>query len=95
MQLYKGGERPSAPIVWVILKMLYIKIGVRFALHVDADRRYGLIPPLSFKSCKSETILDIPYTRIIFTSAKRLREEREYAKGPEPVSENTTGTTKN
>jgi hypothetical protein len=57
--------------------MLYLRIGNSFAMLADMDRRYGFSPCLSFISCKGETIVDIPFIRVIITPARRLHGERD------------------
>ncbi len=66
--------------------MFYVKIGNSFAMLVDVDRRYGFSPAASFKSCNGETIVDIPFIRIILTGRKRLHGEREDVQGTGKIS---------
>ena len=52
--------------------MAYIKCGRLWALHFECDRVMGASPFFSINSCNSETIIDLPFSRIILTPGRRL-----------------------
>ncbi len=75
--------------------MLYLKIGGRFALFLDADRGYGFKPVLKFRNFGSETIIDVPFIRCIITPGGRLHEEYKRNAGRDDrLSEGREGTAK-
>lgn len=53
----------------------YIKCGKLFAVHVEFAKELGARPYFSLITCKGESIIDIPYGRIIITPGKILRAE--------------------
>lgn len=55
---------------------LYIKYKTLFALYIEFTVQFALTPFFRIKTCKGETIIDIPYGQIIFTPGNKLRSEQ-------------------
>ncbi len=54
---------------------LYRRFLNAFAVYVECTKDLGITPLFSFKSCKQETIFDLPFTQVILTSADRFKSE--------------------
>ena len=52
---------------------LYISPGKFFALFIELNLVFGCKPFFSIKTCEGETIIDIPYIRIIYTPYRILK----------------------
>ncbi len=50
--------------------MLYIKLGRVRAVTVEFNKEFGFMPFYKKTSYRCETILDVPYSQLIFTSGK-------------------------
>lgn len=50
--------------------MIHIKLGTVRALNVEVNPEFGFWPFYKKTSYRCETILDMPYTQVIFTSGK-------------------------
>lgn len=50
--------------------MIFLKLGHVRALHLEWNRDFGFFPLLKKTSYRCETILDMPYTQVIFTSGQ-------------------------
>lgn len=48
--------------------MIHIKLGGVRALNVEFNKDFGFLPLYKKTSYRCETILDMPYTQVIFTS---------------------------
>lgn len=55
--------------------MLYLQFAGRFALWLEWSKEYSFKPLLRISPYKGETIIDIPYCRIIWTPGKVLDTE--------------------
>lgn len=53
----------------------YWKCGKWFAVYGELNREFGPWPFFSLNSCNEETIMDIPYARIILTPGRCLARE--------------------
>lgn len=47
---------------------MFIKLGKIRALNVELNKEFGFLPFYKKTSYRCETILDMPYTQVIFTS---------------------------
>jgi hypothetical protein len=56
---------------------LYCKAGQLFALYIEVDREYGYKPFLKWRNYEGEKILDLPYSRVIFTPRSVLKHSRK------------------
>lgn len=56
---------------------IYIRCGAWFAAWLECSPEFGLLPLFAIDSCNGETILDIPYARLILTPRQRLLAERQ------------------
>lgn len=50
--------------------MIYLKLGRVRAMNIEFNKEFGLFPVYKKTSYRCETILDMPYTQLIFTSGK-------------------------
>ena len=50
--------------------MIHVKLGRVRALNIELNTQYGFLPLYKKTSYRCETILDMPYTQLIFTSGK-------------------------
>lgn len=50
--------------------MIFIRLGCVRALNIEFNRDFGIWPFYKKTSYRCETILDMPYTQVIFTSGK-------------------------
>jgi hypothetical protein len=50
--------------------MIFLKLGGVRALNVEFNQEFGFWPLYKKTSYRCETILDMPYTQVIFTSGK-------------------------
>jgi hypothetical protein len=50
--------------------MFFIRLGRVRALNIEFNRDFGFFPPYKKTSYRCETILDMPYTQVIFTSGQ-------------------------
>lgn len=70
---------------------LYMRAGKFLAIHIEICPKYGIKPFLAINTCKRETIIDIPYSRIIISGSKALKYESEHSStkpsGPQDPSE--------
>jgi len=48
----------------------YIKLGKIRGLNLEINKEYGTKPVFKIESCRCETFIDMPYTRIIYTSGR-------------------------
>lgn len=53
--------------------MPYLKLWNICALHIDVSQKLGIQPLFAIVSCQGEYIFDMPYCRIIFTPAAKLK----------------------
>lgn len=58
---------------------LYYRFKNHFAVYLEFKKDFGLQPWMKINTCNGETILDIPYGQVIFTTGAKL--EGEHAKG--------------
>ena len=50
--------------------IIYVRLGLVRAVTVELNKEFGGLPFYKRKSYHCETIVDMPYTQIIFTSGK-------------------------
>ncbi len=50
--------------------IIYVRLGRVRAITVECNKEFGGLPLYKRKSYHCETIVDMPYTQIIFTSGK-------------------------
>jgi hypothetical protein len=58
----RGGEN-----VWGLQTMTYIRLGKLCAFHAEASWALTARPFCAWHDCRGETIIDLPFCRIIFT----------------------------
>lgn len=56
----------------------YFKCGKHFAVHCELSRELGFMPFFGLNTCNGETIVDIPFGRIILTPRKKLLAETRH-----------------
>lgn len=59
-----------------MIMMIFIKLGRVRALHIEFNKEFGFIPFYKKTSYRCETILDMPYTQLIYTSGKWTPQRR-------------------
>lgn len=73
---------------------IYIKLGKVRSISIEWNNEYGLLPLYKKTGYRCETILDMPYTQIIFTSGKwtPLRRAANDYKKTKKITGHSTGT---
>lgn len=74
--------------------ILYIKLGNVRSMSVEWNKEFGGSPLFKRTSYRCETIVDMPYTQIIFTSGKwtPLRRAANDEQKNEKTANHSTGT---
>jgi hypothetical protein len=63
--------------------IFYIKLGVFCAASVEISRVLSAKPLIAKQCHKDETIIDLPFCRIIYTPRRRLAQEKDADHGKE------------
>jgi hypothetical protein len=59
--------------MWGYGMMSYIRIGKLCAFHTEWALAFTVYPLLSWHDCNGETIIDLPFCRVIFTPGHKLQ----------------------
>lgn len=58
----------------------YIKLGKTRGLCIEINKNFGMTPFWRINSLQGETIIDIPYVQIIYTSGRWIPQKRRTKK---------------
>ena len=77
--------------------IVYVKMGKVRSMSVEWNKEFGGLPLFKQTSYRCETIVDMPYTQIIFTSGKwtPIRRAANDEQKIEEVAEHSAGTDRN